>query len=82
MKRLMLAGIFVVLVAVNAGAAAAAPDDYDDTQSHPLRVIAYCVYPLGYTAEWIVFRPFHYLVSRSQLENIFGHHEHGGNRIY
>jgi hypothetical protein len=63
--------------------AAAVPDDYDDTQSHPLRIAAYLAYPIGYTAEWLFFRPFHYLVSRPQLEPVFGHRPHeeiGGYR--
>jgi len=49
----------------------AVEDDYDDTQSHPLRVAAYLAYPIGFTAEWLVLRPFHYLISRPSLESVF-----------
>ncbi len=55
----------------------AAPDEYDDSQSHPLRVAAYLAYPVGWLAEWLVFRPFHFLVSASEpQEAVFGHRAH------
>ena len=76
MKRGIAAILFAVVLACTAGPAAAVPDDYDDTQSHPLRIAAYLVYPLGYSAEWLIFRPFHYLVSRPGLEAFFGHRPH------
>jgi hypothetical protein len=83
MKRFAVAAVIVMLLAGTAGRAAAVPDDYDDTQSHPLRIAAYLLYPVGYTAEWLIFRPFHYLVSRPTLEPFFGHRQHeeiGGYR--
>ncbi len=52
-------------------------DQYDDSQSHPLRVIAYLVYPAGVLLEWTVFRPLHFLVSSTpEGEYIFGHSPH------
>lgn len=83
MRRFAAAALFAIALACTAGPAAAAPDDYDDMQSHPLRVAAYLIYPIGYTAEWLIFRPFHYLVSRPALEPVFGHRPHeevGGYR--
>lgn len=83
MRRFAVAALFAMVLACTAGTAAAAPDDYDDMQSHPLRIAAYLLYPVGYTAEWLIFRPFHYLVSRPALEPVFGHHPHeeiGGYR--
>jgi outer membrane protein OmpA-like peptidoglycan-associated protein len=57
--------------------ASAAWDDYDDSQSNPLRVFAYLAYPIGFTAEWLIFRPFHFLVSATPAqEAFFGHHPH------
>jgi hypothetical protein len=41
-------------------------DEYDDSQSHPLRVAAYLVYPVAFLTEWIIFRPFHFLVSATE----------------
>jgi hypothetical protein len=76
MKRFVAVGLLAMVLALTAGAAAAAPDEYDDTQSHPMRVAAYLVYPIGYAAEWLIFRPFHYLVSRPSLEAVFGHTAH------
>jgi len=81
MKRFIAAGLFAMVLALTAGPAAAIPDDYEDSQSHPLRVAAYLVYPVGFTAEWLVFRPFHYLVSRPYLDAFFGHTPHGENQV-
>lgn len=55
----------------------AAPDQYDDSQSHPLRVLAYLTYPVGWLAEWTIFRPLHLLVSGTPAqEAFFGHTPH------
>jgi hypothetical protein len=53
-----------------------AHDAYDDTQSHPLRLIAYAVNPIGVGIEWLVMRPIHFVVSQPQTERIFGHTPH------
>lgn len=53
-------------------------DEYDESQSHPLRVVAYVVHPVGVLFEWVFARPFHGLVSGSkELEYVFGHKPHG-----
>ena len=55
----------------------AAPDEYDDSQSNPFRIAAYLMYPVGWLAEWIVFRPFHFMVSATEpQEAFFGHRPH------
>ena len=51
-------------------------DEYDDSQSNPLRLLAYVIHPVGYTLEWLVTRPFHEIVAQPDLEPIFGHDEH------
>ena len=51
-------------------------DDYDDSQSHPLRILAYLVHPVGYSLEWLVTRPFHEVVAQPDLEPVFGHDVH------
>jgi hypothetical protein len=58
-------------------AALAERDEYEDSQSHPLRVAAYLVHPVGYALEWAIFRPFHYLVSSPGADKVFGHAPHG-----
>ncbi len=82
MKRFIAAGALAVVLALGASPAAAVPDDYDDSQSNPLQVAAYLAYPIGFTAEWLIFRPFHYLVSRPYLDAFFGHKPHGDNVVY
>ena len=55
----------------------AAPDEYDDSQSHPLRIVAYLLHPAAWLVEWAIFRPFHSLVSANEsMETIFGHGPH------
>jgi hypothetical protein len=55
----------------------AAWDEYDDSQSHPLRIVAYLVHPAAFLVEWTVFRPFHFLVSATEAqEALFGHTPH------
>jgi len=62
---------------LNIKAASAASDEYDDSQSNPLRIAAYLMYPIGWLAEWTVFRPFHFLVSATEpQEAFFGHRPH------
>ena len=74
MKQLAMALVVAGLVAVPA--TGRAHDAYDDSQSHPLRLAAYALHPLGYAAEWLVMRPIHFLVSGDKTERIFGHTPH------
>ena len=55
---------------------ASGADDYDDSQTNPLRLAAYLIHPIGYTLEWLVTRPFHELVAQPDLAPIFGHTSH------
>jgi OOP family OmpA-OmpF porin len=78
MKRSRLA-IFVLALwfALGLRPSIAAPDEYDDSQSHPLRVLAYLVHPAAFLVEWTIFRPLHFLVSANEgLEAVFGHRSH------
>ena len=47
--------VALVLFSFLGSPAAAAPDEYDDSQSNPLRVAAYLLYPAGWLAEWLIF---------------------------
>lgn len=55
---------------------ARAHDAYDDSQSNPLRLIAYAVHPVGFAIEWLVMRPVHFVASNPRLERVFGHVPH------
>ena len=46
---------------------------YNDGESHPLRLVAYALHPVGYTVEWLFMRPIHALVSQPELCPIFGY---------
>ncbi len=59
-----------------AGPRMARADEYDESQSHPLRITVYLLHPLGRLAEWTVARPLHALVSSPAGQYIFGHEPH------
>jgi len=74
--RLLATGLVCVLT-LGSQPARAEWDSYDDSQSHPLRVAAYLLHPLGWLAEWTIFRPFHLIVSATEpQEAFFGHRPH------
>jgi hypothetical protein len=76
MQRSFIIGLFFVVTLLT-NSAQAAPDEYDDSQSNPLRVAAYLFYPVGWLAEWTIFRPFHFLVSATAPQEAFsGPHPH------
>jgi outer membrane protein OmpA-like peptidoglycan-associated protein len=76
LRRFLVIGLICALT-FGTQATFAAPDEYDDSQSNPFRVAAYLMHPVGWLAEWIVFRPFHFLVSATEpQEAIFGHRPH------
>src|SRR2546430_9910006 len=74
-RSYLLTLFFVVVFAPRA--VLAASDEYDDSQSNPLRIAAYLLHPVGWLAEWTIFRPFHFLVSATEpQEAFFGHRPH------
>lgn len=77
MKRAFIAFAIAALVAAPGSVLAA--DRYDDTQSHPLRVAAYVLHPVGLAAEWLIFRPLHFVFASAGP--IFGHRPHGESHI-
>ncbi|MDH3444033.1 MAG: hypothetical protein OEN50_08940, partial [Deltaproteobacteria bacterium] len=78
MKRLPVI-VFALIVSLTLATKSgfAAPDEYDESQSNPLRIAAYLLHPIGVITEWVIVRPFHYMVSANeQQEKIFGHRPH------
>ena len=84
MKRLVLS--LALVVGLMVASDARAHDAYDDSQSHPMRLVAYALHPAGFALEWIVTRPIHFLVSTPGLDRVFGHTPHenpyGGYQAY
>ena len=74
--RKMMVVVAALLLLTSAVSARAGADAYDDSQSHPLRILAYIIHPVGYTLEWLVTRPIHEFVTQPDLEPIFGHEPH------
>lgn len=82
MKKLLAASLLAAFL-VAPGVALAAPGavprsdcEYDDSQSHPLRIAAYAVHPVGVALKYLVAWPIHWVVSRPSLEEVFGHTPH------
>jgi hypothetical protein len=76
-KRLLAVLMVVFALSAPGVASAAEPvDAYDDSQSHPFRIIGYIVHPVGYALEWAIFRPIHWVVAQPNLEKVFGHVSH------
>lgn len=74
--RALLSG-FIFVLTLASQPAVAAWDEYDDSQSNPLRIAAYLLHPIGWLAEWTVMRPFHLMVSATEpQEAFFGHRPH------
>jgi hypothetical protein len=84
MRRLVIVALTVVTLGLAGGVAWAGDsvdyrnsdvteDHYVDGFSHPLRIAAYAIAPVGYAAEWLIFRPFHYIISRPQVSKAFNY---------
>ncbi len=76
-KRTAQLLVVALTMGLSLGTSFANHDEYDDSQSHPLRILAYAWHPVGWLAEWTIFRPFHYLVSATRPQEVFfGHNPH------
>jgi len=77
MKTARVLASALCVMALSSRPALSAWDEYDDSQSNPLRVAAYLLHPIGWLAEWTIFRPFHLIVSATEpQEAFFGHRPH------
>ncbi len=73
-RLVVIIGLCLSLTALSQPALA---DQYDESQSHPLRVYTYILHPFGVATEWLLTRPFHAIVSSTRgVEYIFGHTPH------
>jgi hypothetical protein len=69
-KGLLIAGL-AAAVMIPVGASADRFQKSEDT--NPLRLVGYVANAVGTAAEWIVFRPIHWVVSQPNLDIVFGH---------
>jgi len=77
MRKFWVLGLMTGLWMAFSPARVLAGDEYDESQSHPLRVIAYLFHPAGVVIEWLAARPFHWIVGGSPAqEYVFGHRSH------
>ncbi|HIF93040.1 MAG: hypothetical protein ABGX04_03285 [Myxococcales bacterium] len=72
--RSWIAAFFVVLIIGLASPVTA--DEYEeDNAGHPVRVLAYVLYPVGVVIDYVLMRPAHWLVSHEPLKTFFGHED-------
>jgi hypothetical protein len=43
------------------------PNEYQQEDSHPVRIIGYLLSPVGFALEWGIARPLHYLATNTPL---------------
>jgi hypothetical protein len=48
------------------------PSEYDDQDSQLLNVVSYVLRPIGFTLEWGIARPLHYLATKSPAAPVLG----------
>lgn len=75
MKKMMVVGLVALTLGLGSPALAherTVDDTYDDAVMHPLRLAYYAIHPIGFAAQWLVGRPFQYIISREGLRNVFG----------
>lgn len=66
----------LVVASVLALASPAAADDYEpENAGHPVRILAYALYPVGVAIDYLIMRPAHWLVTREPMKTIFGHED-------
>ena len=87
MKRLVAVLLMASMLSLGARVARAEEryedeQQYEDAFSNPLRIAYYLIYPVGFTVEWLVMRPLHYIVSRPGLDRFFGYEPIGEEGNY
>jgi len=79
MKRFLAVLMMAMTLTLAAGSATVRADTsqdedtYEDAFSNPLRLAYYMVYPIGFSVEWLIMRPLHYIISRPYLDRFFGY---------
>jgi hypothetical protein len=48
------------------------PKEYTQEDSHPLRIIAYILSPIGFVLEWTIARPLHWIATNPYTPPVFG----------
>ena len=73
-RRGWIAALTAALVLTLANPVAA--DEYDpENAGHPVRIVAYLLYPVGMLIDYVLIRPAHWLVSSEPMKSIFGHED-------
>lgn len=65
-----------VAAALLAAAPVARADDHDpERASHPVRIVAYVLHPIGVMLDFLIVRPAHWVVEREPFRTLFGHED-------
>jgi len=71
--RWIAAAVAAMLLAL---ATPAAADLHDSNETaHPLRIVAYALYPVGVAIDYLLLRPAHWLVGMEPFKTVFGHED-------
>jgi hypothetical protein len=67
---------FALAVPLLLQASAVRADEYDPKRAgHPLRILAYALYPVGYALDHLLMRPAHWVVMHEPFRSVFGHED-------
>jgi len=82
MRQKLMIGVFAAALLVGPAMSRAQynddsqnPQEYNQEDSQPLKLISIILSPVGFLLEWTIARPMHYLATSSSLAPVFG----GGN---
>jgi hypothetical protein len=71
--------IAAIILLVSLSFAAVSPalaDPYDKHRAgHPLRIVAYVLYPVGALIDVLIMRPAHWLISQEPFKGAVGHED-------
>jgi len=72
-RRWLAACVVGLMLAI---ASPVAADDYDSRDAgHPVRIVAYVLYPIGFILDYLILRPAHWIASQGPMKQVFGHED-------
>ena len=64
------------ILGASISATPATADEYDAADAgHPVRIIAYVLYPVGVMIDYMLLRPAHWIGSKEPFSTLFGHED-------
>ena len=74
--RRWMAVIILSALMLTATATWAPAEDHDLSMAgHPLRIIAYVLYPVGVMIDYLIMRPAHWLITQEPIQTLVGYED-------